>query len=429
MRTTVKKTETEVEISVFVPLEEVNEYFKKAAFNLSKKKPIKGFRPGMAPFEVVKNYFGNSAILDEFLNITLKDTFDKAIKQNDFSYIGKPKIDIIKLSQGDNFEYRITYPIFPEFEIGNFENQLKITLPKKPEVTEKEINQEIDYIINSRAKIVKVSRKSKKGDYVNIDFAAKIGGVLIENGYAKNYGFILGKGSFVPGFEEALEEMAANEERRFSLDIPSDYQHKEIAGKRVDFEVKMNAVFERQLPQLTDSFVKNLGNFSSVEELKKSLQKGLLIEKTNEQRNKIREDILTKLRTIFSFSISPLLIEQEALNLLDNFKENIQFNGLLWGDYLKKMGTDEKKVFEDLKKEAEKRIKNFLILEKIAKEKNIEADEKEITAKANDILKHYYSINDALQDFQPEELKNRVRQEIIYEKVFNLLEKIVGYEK
>lgn len=429
MKTKAKKTENEVEILVFLPAEETRKYFNQAASNLTKSKPIKGFRPGMAPYETVKNTYGNAAILDEFLDIALKITLNEALKQNDYFYIGSPKIDIIKLAQGDDFEYKITHPIFPDFNINNLENNLKISLPEKIEITDEEVSEAIDYILNSRAKLARVSRSAAKGDYIDIDFSSKVGDVSVENGSANNYGFILGKGSFVPGFEEAIAEMSENEEKKFSLNIPADYQYKQIAGKKVDFEVKMNAVFERISPEINDEFVKGLGGFNSVDDFRKSIRKGLLTEKKERQKAKIRENILFKLREIFDFTVSPLLIEQEALNMLADFKSNVEKSGAVWNDYLKKIGADEKKALEDFKNEAAKRLKNAIIIEKIAKEKNIKASEDEITAKINEALKYYKSPKSDQKDFSLDDLKNRVRQNLIYEETFKLLEGIIGYNE
>jgi len=434
MQTIVKNNNTgEIEISVLVPLEEAKKYLAQAAQNISRINPIKGFRPGMAPFEAVKNAYGNKAILDEFLDIALKETFEKAIKQNSFNFIGSPKIDIIKIAIGDDFEYKITYPVFPEFSIEEIE-ALKITLPPNPEVSLKEIDETINYILESRAKMSQVSRAALKGDYIDIDFTAKVGGVIIENGVAKNYGFVLGKGNFVQGFEDNLEGLSQGQQKTFSLMVSDNYPHKQIAGKKVDFlkvdfEVKVNAIFSRQIPELNDEFVKNLGKFNSVADFKKSLKEGILIEKKQEQRQKVRELILEQLRTKFNFPISQILIEEEALNILNQTRANIEKNGILWEEYLKGIGKDDKTLMEDLKLEAKRKIKNAFIINKIAKEKNIFPTDQEEMTEINNILKYYQTPQQAYQDFSPDELRQKVRQNLIYEKVFEFLEKIVGFQQ
>lgn len=416
-----------MEILVSVPAQEAKKYFTQAAENISKKKPIKGFRPGAAPLEVVKNTYGANAIFDEFLDIALKKTFEATLKEHQFPYVGSPRIDILKLAQGDDFEYKIIYPIFPDFSLELL-NDLKISLPDKPEVSEKELNEAIGYLLNSRAKMSKVSRPANLGDYIDIDFSSKIGEVLLENGSARNYGFILGKGNFIKGFEAAIVNLKEGESVKFSLNAPQDYPHKQIAGKKVDFEVKLNAVFQREIPELTDEFAKSLGSFKSIAELKKSIAQGILLEKQNQQKKEVREKILAKLREIFKFPVSQILIEQEASSLAQEAKDYLSKSGLSWADYLKRINKEEKDIIEDFKQEAQKRLQNAIIIEKISKEKNLLPDENEILAKANEILKFYPSVQDAYNDFTPDQLKERARQNLIQEKVFEFLEKIVGYK-
>lgn len=428
METIFKETDQcEVEISVYIPAPDASKYFSQATSNVSKVKPINGFRPGLAPFEVVKKTYGNSAILDEFLNIVLKDTFEKAISQKKYPYIGKPKIDIIKLAYGDDFEYKITYPILPNFDIKQYET-LKIEPLEEIKVTDKEVEETINYILNSRAKIAKKAKKASFGDYIDINFSAKVGGVTVENGTAENYGFILGKGSFVAGFEKEIEGMGAGEEKSFTLNIPENYPHKQIAGKKTNFVVKVNAVYERTVPELNDEFVKNLGKFTSVSDFKKNIADNILIEKKQKQKEETRHKILTNLRKMFSFNVSPLLVDEEVSNIIYDIKSNIEQSGSSWSDYLKKIGKEEKDLVDGLRETAKEKIQNAIIIEKIAIEKNICPSEEEMTKEINNIIKYYRSPEDAYKDFSVEELKNRVRQNLTQEKVFELLEKIVGYK-
>lgn len=277
------------------------------------------------------------------------------------------------------------------------------------QVEEKEVDNALDYLQKSRAKIITVNHRAEKGNRVEIDFEVKNSGVKIENGESRNHPLILGAGGFLPGFEEKLEGMKSNEEKEFSLKVPGKWSDKRVADKNLDFKVKMNLVQERILPDLNDEFAKSLGSFDSLNGLRDSIKDGLMQEKELKEKERIRLELIERIADNSEIDVPRELINQETENMIDEFKANITVFGLDFETYLKEI----KKTIDELKKEwenqAEKRVKIGICLKAIAEKEKIEVSDKEI--------------EQAKKDIDSEKLKEYTKNALINEKVFALLER------
>jgi len=277
------------------------------------------------------------------------------------------------------------------------------------QVEEKEIDNALDYLQKSRAKIITVNRPAEKGNRVEIDFEVKNSGVKIENGESRNHPLILGAGGFLPGFEEKLEGMKSSEEKEFSLKVPGNWSDKRIADKNLDFKVKMNLVQERILPDLNDEFAKSLGSFDSLSALRNSIKDGLMQEKEIKEKERTRLELIERIADNSEIDVPRELINQETENMVNEFEANISVFGLDFETYLKEI----KKTIDDLKKEwkpqAEKRVKIGICLKAIAEKEKIEVSDEEV--------------EQAKKDVDSKELKEYTKNVLINEKVFELLEK------
>lgn len=309
----------------------------------------------------------------------------------------------------------------PKIKLAKYKG-LKVK-KNKLEVKEEEVKKALDYLQNSRAKIITVNRPAKRGDRLEIDFEVHQAEVKIENGTSKNHPLILGRGNFLPGFEEKLEGMKGGQEKEFSLKAPTDWPNQKIANKNLDFKVKMNLVQERELPEVDDGFAKSLGNFDSLEALKKSIKEGLFGEKEIKERQRIRMELIEKIAQDSEIKVPEILIKEEIEKMINEFRISIKNIGLDFDRYLKEI----RKTIEDLKKdwhkEAEKRVKIGLCLREIAKKENIEVSEEEVKEKINEDLKHYPDVEEVKKNIDLNVLKDYTKNILKNEKVFSLLER------
>jgi len=290
-------------------------------------------------------------------------------------------------------------------------------------IDEKEIGKALDYLQNSRAKIITVNKPAKLGNRIEIDFEIRLAGVKIENGISKNHPLILGKSHFVPGFEKELEGMSAGQEKEFSLKIPVDWPDKTIADKQLDFKVKMNLVQERELPEINDDFAKSLGNLESLSALKNSIKDGLMQEKETREKERIRIELIEKIADESKMEIPENLIIEELEVMVSELKTSINELGLDFEKYLSETKTTIDEFKKRWRQQAEKRIRVDLCLRAIAKKEQIDVSDEEITERINQDLKYYGSAEQAKKDIDLKKLEEYTKNVLLNEKVFALLER------
>jgi len=422
MKVDIKKLDkNKIEVSVEIPAILLESYFKIAVEELSKNLKIKGFRPGKAPLGMAEKEINSQKLYNYTANIAIQKTLPGIIKDNNLEIIGQPEIIVKKIAKGNTMIYQAFFEPIPEIELSEYKG---IKIKKEDiKVNEDDIKKSLDYLKKSRTKSVVVNRPAKKGDGVEIDFEIRHNNVKIEDGQSKNHPLILGESKFLPGFEKEIEGMKTGEEKKISLDIPKDWPDKRIAGKKLDFQIKLNSVQKREIPDIDDEFAKSLGNFSSLEELKKSIKEGLLIEKKEKGKEKTRMEIIEKIAQKSKAEIPETLINQEADKMLNDLKNNILNMGLDFETYLQQIKKTSNELKKEWREQAEKRIKIGLCLNSISKKENIDVSADEVEKKINEDLKKYPNIEEVKKNIDLNALKDYTKNILKNEKVFEFLEK------
>lgn len=415
-----KLPKSRVSLTIEISPEELEEYSKKALRKISLSQNIKGFRAGKAPLDLVEKAVGKERVFKEAIDSAVKESYIKAILEQKLDTIDEPKIEVVKTSPGEPLVFKAEVAVLPEVNIDDY-SSIKIA-PEETKVEESEIDAALKTLQKSRAKYATVLTPAKKGDRVEIDFETKAGGVNLEDGSSKQHPLIIGEGHFMKGFEDELVGMKEGEEKTFSLVAPQDHQPKNIAGRKVDFKVKMNLVQEVELPDLDDEFAQRLGKFATMEELKRSINEGLLEEKKSKEKEKVRIKIVEALLEKASLEVPEALVEREINKMTDEFASSLKNMGIDQDSYLSHI----KKSLADLKKDwheqAEKRVKASLVLREIAKREAIDVSEEEVDEKVSQLIKSIPN-PEALAKIDIASLKDYVNGLIRNEKVFEFLEK------
>lgn len=423
-----KLPESQVEIKITVSWDEWEKYIDQAAVDYSKEIKVEGFRAGKAPRNMVEQKVGKGALLDAASQKAVQGTFPKVLEEKKVDAIGAPRAEVIKLAEGNDLEYTITIAVVPEAKMKDWTKAVekinKEYAKKKAEVTAEEVEKEIENIAKSRVQHVKVEREAKNGDNVILDFEVKKDGVPIENGASKNHPLILGRGVFIPGFEEQVIGMKAGDTKDFELTFPKDYHEKGLAGTPAQFFVTVHAVEERKSPEVSDEFARSLGKFKDLAEMRKSVTEGMEEEKKHELKEKRRAEIIDALIEHIQVELPEVLIHEELHKMINEFGMQLEGMGMTFDQYLMQI----KKTVDDLEKEWEpqavKRVKAALALEEVAKEKEIEIPSEEVEAEMNKTLAQYKKIKDVEKNIDLARLYNYVKGMMQNEKVLNLLEEI-----
>ncbi len=398
------------EIKITVSLDEMQGYLEKAAEEVA----VKGFRPGKAPLKVVRETVGEEKIWHEAIHLAINQTYFQLIKDEKIEVISSPEVEILSDKVNEALVYKATVPVIPEISLPDYKEKAKKVTAKKKEVKieSKEIDEALSMIQKSRAKTVKVSRKSKTGDEVVVDFQAKIDGVPQEGLKGEKAPIILGDKRFIKGFEEELVDLEEGDEKSFTIKVPfSEGQEKDV-----EFDVKVISVNERELSELTDDFAKSLGEFSGIDDLKEKIGENIKEEKTRRENEVTRGKIMESIIEDLKIEIPEIMISREAENILAEFKS--QFTQTRsFENYLKENNKTEEEMKRDWREQAEKRIKVSLLLREIADKEKIVATQEEVEQEVN----HYLTHN---KDLDRDRLTSYLQDLIRNNKVFKMLESL-----
>jgi trigger factor len=415
-------TQTQLELLCEVGLEEMIPYLNKAANKISQKIKISGFRPGKAPYEIIKKTVGEMEIYQEALDKIISQDYFEIINKEKLKVIDQPKIDIQILVPGQPIVYKAIVDLLPKVKLCDYKN-IKIKKPKI-KIDPKKIDEIVKKLQKSKAKEVLVNRKIKKEDKVKIDIEMFDNKIPLEDGQIKNHLIIVGEPFFIPGFNENLIGLEQKDEKEFELKMPENYFNKNLANKIINFKIKINSVYQMDLPELNDEFAKSLGEFKTFKDLLKQLEKNLEIEEKLKIDEKFENEIFEQIMNKSNFEeISDNLIKMETEKMFLELEQEIVNQGIKIKDYLnhlKKTEEDFKKEFQPL---AIKRIRSILIIQEIIKNENLEVSEEEIAEQINNLLKVYSTDKEIQERFQSENYKKYLKGELINKKAIEFLKK------
>lgn len=380
-----KLPKSEIEIRVELGADEMRSFREKALKEAGERLAIEGFRKGKAPQELVHKKIGEAALQEEATRLAVEKTYPEIIKalsdkEENFEPVGAPKVEITKTASAGALEYTARVAVLPEIILPAYKNTAKAINAEKREITvaEEEVRKTIELLRDSRAALITVMRPAQTGDRVEIDFDASVAGLTLENGKSQNHPLVIGERKFIPGFEDELIGMKTGNEKRFSLEAPKDYIERSLAGKKLDFAVKMKLIQEKKLPELSDAFAQGLGKFENLEALKKNIREGLAMEKDEKERSERRIKIIEAIAAEIQAELPELLINRELDKMLAELRSSIERMGLQWPEYLGHIKKSEEDLRKDWVKDATRRIKIALVLKKIGQAENIEPTKEEI---------------------------------------------------
>ena len=400
-----KREKSMVELTVEVSAADFEAAVEKAYRKQRGKINMPGFRPGKAPRKMIESMYGPEVFYEEAVNIALPDAYMNAVKEQELDVVGYPEVELLEVGK-EGFSFKATVAVYPEVTLGQYKG---LEAPKaEVKVMAADVNARLKEMAERNSRMVSVDRAVKKGDTANINFEGFLEGVPFEGGKGEDYDLAIGSGSFVPGFEEQLIGMKAEEEKDIDITFPEDY-HADLAGKAVVFHVKVNAVKVKEVPAIDDEFAKDVSEFDTLAELKKDVKAKMITER-EEAANRAFEDILMeKVAEGLTCDIPDAMVEEQAKRFTDNFKMQLQSQGLSFEQYKKMTNMDEAALLEQAKEPAAHQVRMDLAVGAIIKAENIEATDADVDAEYEKMAKQY--------GMEVENLKKYIEAEVIREQV------------
>lgn len=376
-------------LTVEVDAEKVNEGLDAAFKKVVKNITLPGFRKGKVPRVIFEKRFGVEALYQDALDILLPEAYAKAVEEAGIEPVDVSKIDIEQMEKGKSLIFTAKVTVKPEVKLGQYKG---LEVEKMDDtVTDEDVENELKRLQENYAElVVKEDGKIENGDTAVIDFEGFVDGEPFEGGKAENYSLEIGSGTFIPGFEDQLIGMQAGEEKEIEVTFPEEYHAKELAGKPATFKVKVHEIKEKRLPALDDEFAKDVDDeVETLEQLKDKIRKRLEEMKKNEAEAALRDAVVEKAAENAEIDIPEVMVKNETDRMLREFDQRLQMQGLNLELYYQLSGQDEAALREQMKEDAEKRVRVALTLEAIAKAENIEVTEEEVNEELEKMAKAY----------------------------------------
>lgn len=393
----------------------------KAYLRTRGKYAVPGFRKGKAPKPVLENYYGKGVFFDEAFNVLYSENYPQIIEKekDSFTAVGAPDLSVEELTD-DKVVLSAVVPVKPEVKIGSYKG-LEI---KKYEynVTDAEIKTEADKILFREAKTVDVTdRACKSGDTVNIDFEGSVNGEKFAGGSMDHYDLELGSGSFIPGFEEQVAGMKIGEEKDIIVHFPADYQADNLRDKDATFHIKLHAIKGKELPELTDEYVKKHAGCDTVADYMTRVKTRLENKARSDSRDQTENSILQAICATCECEIPKAMTESEIDGIVNEFAQRLAYQGLQLKDYIEYMGQTIEQFRSQFEEQARSRVLTQLVIEKIVKDEKITATPEEIEA---EIAKQAASVEKTVEDYK-KNLDGRrleyIANDIVITKLFDFL--------
>jgi trigger factor len=404
-------------ISIEIPedqvTQEVDSFYKK----LGRTAKIKGFRPGKVPRNILERYFKDYAKA-EVVRKLIEESYPKALSETHLEPVSPPVVDPGEFAEGKPFQYSAVIEVKPEIKLEGYTG-LKIE-GKREEVKDEEVEERLKALQNlhSNLKTISEVRAIQAGDYVILNYEASLGGKSLEGGKAIDFTVEVGSGQFIPAFEEKLIGLKLEEESEIGVTFPQDYGYQKWAGKTISFQVKIKEIKEKVLPPLDDEFARDLGDYSSLGELKAKLKGEIEKEKELALERQLRDQVVDQLLEANPFEVPESLVDEQAKTLVSDTKLRLASQGVV----LKNLGVSEEKLQEDYKTMAQKQVRTFLLLEKIAGQEGIAATDEEAEDRLKEMSERMHQKFDAVkQYYEKNGLLPEVKAGIIRDKALSFL--------
>ncbi|MCR4611584.1 MAG: trigger factor [Lachnospiraceae bacterium] len=379
-----------------------------------------GFRKGKVPRYLIEKTYGPEVFYEDATNILVREEYPAAYDESGLDIVSQPEIDIVQIEKGKDFIFEAVVAVRPEVELGEYKG---VTVTKiDVEVTDEEVDAEINKELEKNSRTISVDRAAENGDVLKIDFEGYMDGEQFENGTAEDFDLELGSHSFVGTFEEQLIGAKKGEDVEVNVTFPEEYQAKELAGKDAMFKVHVKDVKATELPKLDDEFVQDVdADCDTVDDYKKKIKENLTKSKETEATRAKEDEAVAKIVDDSKMDVPEPMIEGQIQQMMQEFSQRLAMQGMSFEQYMQFSGMNEEKFKEQAKPEALKRISTSLVLEKIADVEKIEVSEEEVEEKMKEISASYGMEFEEFKKIIPETEKENIKKDVAIGKAVDLV--------
>ena len=407
-------------LTIEVSAEELEKAIEKVFQKQKKNISVPGFRKGKVPRQMVEKMYGKEVFYEDAANELIPTAYEKAYDECEEEIVSSPKIAIVQLEAGKPFIFTAEVALKPEVTLGAYKgvkvDKVEVT------VTEEEVDAEVEKERERNARSVSVTdRAVKDGAQTVIDFEGFKDGVAFEGGKGENYPLTIGSGQFIPGFEDQLIGKNIGEEVEVNVTFPENYQAEELAGQPAVFKVVVKEIKEKQLPEVDDDFAAEVSEFDTLEEYKADVKAKLVSKKEKDVRNAKEDAVIQAIIDDAKMDIPEAMIETQQRQMVDEFAQRLQSQGLSMEQYFQFTGLTTAKMMEQVKPNAENKIKSRLVLEAVVKAENLVATEEDFDAEVAKMAETYQMEADKVKEMLGEAGKTQIMEDLAVAKAVDFV--------
>lgn len=407
-------------LTIEASAEEFEQAIEKAYQKNKNKLSIPGFRKGKVPRKMIEQMYGKEIFYEDAANIVIPSAYAKAVDECTEEIVSQPTVDIVQAEAGKPFIFTAEVALKPEVTLGKYKG---VEVEKTDvAVTDEEIDAAIDRERENNARTISVEdRAVKDGDMTVIDYEGFVDGEGFEGGKGEAYPLTIGSGTFIPGFEEQLIGAELDKEVEVNVTFPEDYQASELAGKPAVFKCIVKEIKEKELPELDDEFASEVSEFDTLAEYREDVKKNLTERKEAEAKAAKEEKVVEAIIADAQMDIPEAMLATQQRSMADDFAQRIRMQGITIDQYFQFTGLTREAFLEQLKPQAEERIKSRLVLEAVAKAENLEVSDEEYTAEIKKMAEAYQMEEDKITEMIGEFEQKSIKEDICIRKALDLV--------
>ena len=407
-------------LTIEVPAEELEKAIEAAYQKQKSKISVPGFRKGKVPRKMIEKMYGAGIFFEDAANTLIQENYGPAVEESKVDVVSRPTIDVTQIEAGKPFIFTAEVAVRPEVTLGKY---LGVQVTKiDTTVTDEEVEAALEKEREKNSRTVTVTdRPVANGDTAVIDFEGFVDGVAFEGGKGENHPLEIGSHSFIDTFEDQLIGHNTGDDVDVNVTFPEQYQAAELAGKPALFKVKIHEIKTKELPELNDEFAQDVSEFDTLDAYKEDLKKHLEVEKENDAKRTKEDEAIKKIIEKSAMDIPEAMIETQCENMINEFAQRIQQSGLSMDQYMQFSGMTLDKLKEQVRPEAETRIKSSLVLEQIAKDEKIEVSDEEVQAEIEKMAKAYGMEADKLAEYMGDAEKESIKRDVAVTKAVDLI--------
>ena len=407
-------------LTIEVSADDLEKALQSAYMKQKNKISLPGFRKGKVPRQMIEKMYGAEIFYDDAANALIPKAYADAYDECELEIVSRPEIDVVQIEKGKPFIFTAEVATKPEVTLGEYKGLEVDKISTR--VTQKEVDAKVQEEAEKNARTITVEdRPVQDGDEVILDFEGFVDGVAFEGGKGENYPLTIGSGSFIPGFEEQLVGAEAEKEVEVNVTFPEDYHAEDLKGKAAVFKCTIHEIKAKELPEIDDEFAAEVSEFDTLEEYKAVIKAKIKEQKASEGKTKQEDQVVEQAVKNAEYEIPKAMIETQALQMVEDFGQRIQSQGLTMEQYFQFTGMTADKMLEEMRPQAIKRIETRLVLEAIAKAENIEISDEKLDEELAKMAEAYKMEVDKLKEFMSDNEKKQMKEDMAVQEAVTFL--------